>query len=233
VDQPWEPCLEAAIVLELVLGKYVEAAIIAGLLVFNAALGLFQESRAQATLTAPKSRLALDASVRRDGAWKTVPPPSWYPGNVVELSLGGVVTADVHLSGGEILLDRSMLTGESIPIEVGAGIETYAGALVRRGEAVAEVTATGARTKFGRTAELVRPAPVVSSQQKAVLPVMRNLALFYGIVIMVLVVYAYFLVLTRISPRLFDGSDAGFAASVSKTPPNLGAFQHADDIVLD
>ena len=61
----------------------------------------------------------------------------------------------------------------------------------------------------------------------------RNLALFYGIVIMVLVVYAYFLVLTRISPRLFDGSDAGFAASVSKTPPNLGAFQHADDIVLD
>ncbi len=43
---PW--MLEAAIVLELVLGKYVEAAIIAALLIFNAALGLFQESRAQA-----------------------------------------------------------------------------------------------------------------------------------------------------------------------------------------
>ena len=57
--------------LELALGKYVEAAIIAGLLVFNAALGLFQESRAQATLAALKSRLALNASVRRDGAWKT------------------------------------------------------------------------------------------------------------------------------------------------------------------
>jgi len=49
---------EAAIVLELALGKYVEAAIIAGLLVFNAALGLFQENRAQATLAALKSRLA-------------------------------------------------------------------------------------------------------------------------------------------------------------------------------
>jgi H+-transporting ATPase len=68
---PW--MLEAAILLELVLGKYVEAAIIAGLLVFNAALGLFQESRTQATLAALKSRLALNASVRRDGAWKTVP----------------------------------------------------------------------------------------------------------------------------------------------------------------
>ena len=68
---PW--MLEAAIVLELVLGKYVEAAIIAALLVFNAALGLFQENRAQATLAALKSRLALNASVRRDGAWKTIP----------------------------------------------------------------------------------------------------------------------------------------------------------------
>ena len=171
---PW--MLEAAIVLELALGKYVEAAIIAGLLVFNAALGLFQESRAQATLAALKSRLALNASVRRDGAWKTVPAAELVPGDVVKLSLGAVVAADVHLTGGEVLLDQSMLTGESVPIEAGAGVQTYAGALVRRGEAVAEVTATGARTKFGRTAELVRTAHVVSSQQKAVLRVVRNLA---------------------------------------------------------
>ena len=188
---PW--MLEAAIVLELVLGKYVEAGIIAGLLVFNAALGLFQESRAQATLAALKSRLALDASVRRDGAWRTMPATELVPGDVVKLSLGGVVAADVRLTGGEILLDQSMLTGESIPTEAGAGAQTYAGALVRRGEAVAEVTATGARTKFGRTAELVRTAHVVSSQQKAVLRVVRNLALFNGVVIAMLVAYAHFL----------------------------------------
>jgi H+-transporting ATPase len=188
---PW--MLEAAIVLELVLGKYVEAAIIAGLLVFNAALGLFQESRAQATLAALKSRLALNASVRRDGAWKTVPAAELVPGDVVKLSLGAVVAADVHLTGGEVLLDQSMLTGESVPIEAGAGVQTFAGALVRRGEAVAEVTATGARTKFGRTAELVRTAHVVSSQQKAVLRVVRNLALFNGFVIAMLIAYAYFL----------------------------------------
>ena len=64
---PW--MLEAAIVLEVALGKYIEAAIIAVLLVFNAALGFFQESSAQATLAALKSRLALNASVRRDNAW--------------------------------------------------------------------------------------------------------------------------------------------------------------------
>jgi H+-transporting ATPase len=148
---PW--MLEAAIVLELVLGKYVEAAIIALLLVFNAGLGLFQESRAQATLAALKSRLALSASVKRDGVWKTVPATDLAPGDLVKLSLGGVVAADVKLTAGEVLVDQSMLTGESVPIEAGAGVQTFAGALVRRGEAEAEVTATGARTKFGRTAD--------------------------------------------------------------------------------
>ena len=186
---PW--MLEAAIVLELVLGKYAEAAIIAGLLAFNAALGYFQEGRAQATLAALKSRLALNASVRRDSVWATVPAAGLVPGDIVKLSLGAVVAADVRLIEGEILLDQSMLTGESIPIEAGPGLQTYAGALVRRGEAVAEVTATGARTKFGRTAELVRTAHVESSQQKAVLRVVRNLAMFNGVIIVMLVGYAY------------------------------------------
>jgi H+-transporting ATPase len=185
--------LEAAIILEVVLGKYVEAAIISTLLVFNAALGLFQESRAQATLTALKSRLAMNASVERDGHWKTVPATEIVPGDVVKLTLGGVVAADVKITGGEVQLDQSMLTGESVPIEAGEGVATFAGALVRRGEATADVTATGPRTKFGRTAELVRTANVVSSQQKAVLRVVRNLAAFNGFIILMLVGYAYFL----------------------------------------
>jgi len=185
---PW--MLEAAILLQVGLGDYTEAAIIAVLLVFNAGLGLFQESRAQATLAALKSRLALSASVRRDGAWKTIPAEDLVRGDVVKLSLGGVVAADVKLSGGEVLLDQSMLTGESVPIEAGAGVQTFAGALVRRGEAVAEVTATGTRTKFGRTAELVRTAHVTSSEQKTVLRVVRNLAVFNGAVIVLLVTYS-------------------------------------------
>ncbi|MHB8382828.1 MAG: HAD-IC family P-type ATPase [Candidatus Binataceae bacterium] len=186
---PW--MLEAAILLELGLGKFIEAAIIGFLLIFNAALGLFQESRAQATLDALKSRLALNASVRRGGAWMIVPASTLVPGDIVKLSLGSVVAADVRLLGGSVLLDQSMLTGESIPIEAVAGTESWAGALVRRGEAVAAVTATGARTKFGRTAELVRVAHVVSSQQKAVLRVVRNLAIFNSLIIVVLVAYAY------------------------------------------
>ena len=186
---PW--MLEAAIILQIVLHEYVEAAVIAGLLIFNAALGFFQEGRAQATLAALKSRLALTASVRRDGAWKIIPATELVPGDTVKLSLGGVVAADVTLTGGSILLDQSMLTGESVPTEAGAGLQTFAGALVRRGEATATVTATGIRTKFGHTAELVRTAHVESTQQKTVVRVVRNLAIFNGFIILLLVAYAH------------------------------------------
>jgi H+-transporting ATPase len=187
---PW--LLEASIVLELVLHKYYEAAVIAALLIFNAALAYFQEGRAQATLAALKSRLALNASVQRDGAWKTVPAAELVCGDLVKLSLGGVVAADVHLTAGSVQLDQSMLTGESLPIEADAGVDSYAGTLVRRGEATAVVTATGARTKFGRTAELVRTAHVASTQQKAVLKIVRNLAIFNGSLILAMGAYAYF-----------------------------------------
>src|SRR5271154_1811517 len=247
---PW--MLEAAIVLELVLGKYVEAAIIALLLVFNAALGLFQESRAQATLAALKSRLALTASIKRDGVWKIEPATELVPGDLVKLSLGGVVAADVKLTSGEVLLDQSMLTGESVPIEAGAGIQTYAGALVRRGEAEAEVTATGARTKFGRTAELVRTAHVVSTQQKAVLRVVRNLAAFNGVVIVLLVAYSWYirmpvadiipLVLTAILasipvalPATFTLASALGARALAKRgvlPTRLSAVDEAASMVV-
>jgi H+-transporting ATPase len=96
----------------------------------------------------------------------------------------------VKLTEGNVLLDQSMITGESIGTEAGPGFQTFAGALVRRGEADAQVMATRTRTEFGRTAELIRTAHVVSSQQKAVLRVVRNLAVFIGILIILLVAYA-------------------------------------------
>jgi H+-transporting ATPase len=127
---------------------------------------------------------------RRDGVWKTLSAAELVQGDVVKLSLGAVVPADVRLIDGSVLIDQSMLTGESVPIEAGPGFETYAGALVRRGEAMAEVTATGARTKFGRTAELVRTAHLESTEQKAIFRVVRNLALFNGGIIILLIAYA-------------------------------------------
>ena len=116
---PW--MLEAAMVLEVVLGDFTEAGVIAGLLVFNAGVGLYQEGKAQTTLTALKSRLALNASVRRDGTWAIVASAGVVPGDLVKLSLGAVVPADVSIIEGSVLLDQSSLTGESEPVELGSG----------------------------------------------------------------------------------------------------------------
>jgi H+-transporting ATPase len=186
---PW--LLEASLILEVGLHKYFEAAIIAGLLIFNATLAFVQEGRAQATLKALRSRLALNASVLRDSKWQVLPATQLVLGDLIKLSLGAVVAADVHLINGSVLLDQSMLTGESLPTEAGVGADTYAGALVRRGEATAEVTATGTRTKFGRTAELVQTAHSISGQQTAVLRIVRNLAIFNGAVIVLMGIFAH------------------------------------------
>jgi H+-transporting ATPase len=111
----------------------------------------------------------------------------------------------------------SLLTGESLPVEAGLGTETYAGALVRRGEAVAEVRATGVRTKFGRTAELVRTAYVVSTQQKAVFRVVRNLAGFNAAITLLLMIYAYKIGMTL--PEAISLALISVLASVSVALP--------------
>ena len=190
----WEPVpwmLEAAIVLQLAIGERLEASIIAVLLIFNVALGVLQEGRAKEALTTLKSKLALNAFAKRDGNWVEVPAATLVPGDVVRLALGGVVPADVHVLDGSVLLDQSMLTGESVAVEIGAGKTAYASALVRRGLATAEVTATGSRTYFGKTAELVRIAQAQSGEQTAVLRVVRHLAIFNGAIVVLLVAYAH------------------------------------------
>jgi len=190
---PW--MLEATIVLQFAVGERFGALMIAVLLLLNVGLGVFQENRADAALALLKQRLALKARVRRDGAWVEAPAADLVPGDIVQLSLGSVVPADLRIAAGTVLLDQSMLTGESIPAESGPGSTAYAGALVRRGEATAEVVATGIRTYFGRAAELVRVAHVESSEQRAVFGVVRNLTIVNFAIIVGIIAYAYVIAL--------------------------------------
>jgi H+-transporting ATPase len=185
---PW--MLEAAMLLQFMLHQYLEALVIAVLVAFNATLGVLQEGRARATLDALRSRLALSALVRRDGAWRSVPARELVRGDLIKLTLGGIVPADARIVDGSVLLDQSTLTGESLPVEGRRGTATYAGALVRRGEALAEVTATGPRTQFGKTAELVRLARSPSTQQRAVVHIVRNLAVFSASMVLLQLMYA-------------------------------------------
>ncbi|GMV54626.1 MAG: cation transporter [Betaproteobacteria bacterium] len=186
---PW--LLEIAILIQLGLGQTVEAAIISGLLLFNATLGFIQEGRANAALAALKERLAPTALACRDGEWARLPAAELVPGDAIRLPLGALVPADARIVSGALLLDQSTLTGESVPVEVAAGDPVYAGSFVRRGEALAEVTATGTRTYFGRAAELVRTARTASTEQRAIFAATKNLAAVNGTIAALLVLYAW------------------------------------------
>ena len=185
---PW--MLEAAVVLELALGKFDEAAVIAALLVLNAVLAFAQESRADRALALLRSRLSARARVRRDGRWQVVEAQALVPGDAVHVRLGDIVPADVRIGAGQMLLDQSTLTGESMPVEAAAGASAYAGSTVRRGEATGEVTATGARTYFGRTAELVRTAKTVSHLEGLIFTIVRHLVALDVVLVVALLVYA-------------------------------------------
>ena len=153
---PW--MLEATTILELILGKRPEAVIIGFLLVFNAGLGFVQENRAQNALALLRKRLPVKARVLREGQWQSIPAEDLVPGDYIHVRMGDIMPADVRLADGDIQVDQSTLTGESLPLEAGSGQALFAGSVVIRGEASGEVTATGARTYFGKTAELVRTA---------------------------------------------------------------------------
>ncbi len=186
---PW--LLEAAMVLEVVRGRQVEAAAIAGLLFFNATLSFAQEGRAGRALAALRERLAPTALALRDGRWIRLPASDLVVGDVVMLALGALVPADARIVSQPVQIDQSMLTGESMPVEVAAGETVYAGSLVRHGHAAAEVTATGANTYFGRAAELVQLAKPESTEQAAVFAITRNLALINGAVALLIVGAGY------------------------------------------
>jgi H+-transporting ATPase len=185
---PW--MLEATIALQLALGKIDEAAFIAALLVFNAVLSFAQESRANQALALLRSRLSVQARALRDGRWQWVPAQELVPGDVVHIRLGDLLPADIRLQDGQVLLDQSALTGESVPVEAAAGAATYAGATVKRGEATGEVTQTGSRTYFGKTAELVRTAKTASHLEGVILTIVKYLVALDGLLVAALLSYA-------------------------------------------
>ena len=182
---PW--LLEATIIIQLFLGEWVEAGVIAGLLVLNAVLGFFQEGRAQKALTLLRQQLRVEARVRRDGEWQSIGAEELVPDDVIHLRQGGIVPADVRLGDGLLLIDQSALTGESAAVQIPPGKIAYAGAMVRGGEATGVVTATGPRTFFGKTAELVRTAHAANRQEHEIVHFVRDLfVLNAGLVVVVL-----------------------------------------------
>jgi H+-transporting ATPase len=164
--------IEAAAVVSAILGRWDDFVIIAGLLLFNAGLELWQDMKASNALAALKKGLALKATALRDGKVATIDATTLVPGDIVDIRLGAIVPADLRLIGeGYVLIDQAALTGESLPVTRKAGDQAYSGSVVKQGAMRGVVIATGANTFFGRTAKLVAGAGAMSHTQKAVLQI--------------------------------------------------------------
>ncbi len=167
---PW--MIEVAAILSALVQHWADFWIIIALLLFNAGIGFWQEFTAGNAVEALKKQLAMKARVLRDGQWQEINAQQLVPDDVIRIRLGDVVPADVRLIDGDYLsVDQSALTGESLPVTKQQNDEAFSGTIVKQGEMVAIVTATGQHTQFGKTASLVEQASTVSHFQKAVLTI--------------------------------------------------------------
>jgi H+-transporting ATPase len=183
---PW--MIEVAVVLSAVVGHWPDFFIILVLLITNAAVGFWEERQAGNAIDALKARLAIKAQVKRDGKWINPPARELVPGDAIRLRLGDIVPADARLlDGDEISVDQSALTGESLPKTCKPSDPVFSGSIIRRGEASALVYATGGKTYFGKTAELVETAVTVSHFQQAVLKIGNYLIMLAVVMVAVII----------------------------------------------
>jgi len=188
---PW--MIEAAVILSGVVRHWPDFFIILLLLVANAVVGFWEERQAGNAIEALKAKLAIQARVKRDGKWINPAACDLVPGDVIRLRLGDIVPADARLlDGDEIEVDQSALTGESLPATRKAGEAVFSGSIVREGEIGALVYATGTKTYFGKTAQLVEQAVTVSHFQKAVLKIGNYLIILAGVLVAVIITVATF-----------------------------------------
>ncbi len=171
-----------AITLTAILGMWVDMAVIVGVVVFNVIIGFFQEGKAECALEALKRTLVAKCTVIRNGEATIIPSRELVPGEIVTLSGGDRVPADLRLENAhDFHADESALTGESVPVKKETqAIErpnltpgdqhciAFSGTFATRGSALGVVIETGERTEIGKIAVLMKAtkAPLTPLQNK-------------------------------------------------------------------
>jgi H+-transporting ATPase len=182
--------LETVAVLSLFLNEPINFFLVVALLVLNAIIGFSQESRSERAVELLKKRLYVNARVMRDGDWVIKPARELVPGDVVFLRIGDVVPADAKIFDGQVLVDQSALTGESLPVEKSKGALLYTGSIVKRNDAKGVVVSTGSKTFFGKTVTLVEIAKPESHVEKLIANVVRYILFIVAMVLVSLLLYS-------------------------------------------
>ncbi|GMV44900.1 MAG: carbonate dehydratase [Pseudomonadota bacterium] len=153
---------------KFLLGRLIDAGVILGVVVINAIIGFIQEGKAERALEAVRALLARRAVVLRGGERHEVDAAELVPGDIVLLTSGDCVPADLRLlKCRNLRVDEAALTGESVPVEKSVAAVPqdavqaehasmcYSGTTVTFGQGAGVVVATGGATALGRIGKLV------------------------------------------------------------------------------
>ncbi|WP_409567846.1 cation-transporting P-type ATPase [Rugamonas sp. DEMB1] len=167
------------------LGHLVDSGVIAGVVVINALIGFVQEGKAERALDALRQMLSFNAQVLREGRRREIPAHELVRGDIVFLSSGDKVPADLRLLEIHSLrIEEAALTGESVAVDKGGqsapadaalgdrACMAYSSTLVTYGQGVGVVVATGAGTEIGRISAML------ADVQELATPLLRQLAAF-------------------------------------------------------
>lgn len=167
---PW--MIEAAALISLLRQDWPDFFVIFILLVYNAVVGFWQDNKAANALAALQKGLAAKAHVLRDGKWSAIDATDLVVGDIVTVSGGDIVPADLLLTGGNYLsVNQAALTGESLPVSRTVGDTIFSGSIAHQGSMTGVVSATGNNTFYGNTAKLVASAGSKSHADEAVLKI--------------------------------------------------------------
>lgn len=142
-------------------GLPVESIAIAIILLLNAGLGVYQESKSEAALARLREMTAPLVWVLRDGSLQHQPGSELVPGDIVRIEAGDRIPADGLLVEAEgarvegVMIDESLLTGESVPVDKELSGEVFSGTLLVRGRSYIEICRTGEKSAMGRLAVMI------------------------------------------------------------------------------
>jgi len=142
-----------ASVISFFLGETVDAVLIIAIVVLNAFFGLYQEAKAEESLTALKEMTKTLVRVIRDGRQIEIDSHFLVPGDIVFLEEGVKISADGKVVEAiNLEINEAALTGESQAVIKSVKDEAFSGTIVARGRGLMQVEATGDKTKFGQIA---------------------------------------------------------------------------------
>lgn len=207
--------MEISIILTAATQDWVDFGIILAMLIINALIGYSEEAKADSAVAALKNSLALHTRCWRNGRLTEINASELVVGDVIVLRLGDIAPADVRLLGigatgedvdGDLQIDQSALTGESLPIRKRKGDLVYSSSTVKQGQQLGIVVRTGADTFIGKAANLISITTDAGHFQKVV-NYIGNFLIALS-VLLVLIIFIYDLVEKKVKQGYVTKEDA-------------------------